>query len=71
MRIPSFVLSRSKDRVWCGDANRRTAYVCMLRCFAFVAHVVTAVSVGAYAVWVLRRGRELAKHATREEMPWT
>jgi hypothetical protein len=24
-----------------------------------------------YALWVIRRGRELAKHATREEMPWT
>ena len=29
------------------------------------------ISVVVYAVWVIRRGRELARHATREEMPWT
>ena len=39
--------------------------------FIFGSWGITAVSVGAYAVWVLRRGRELAKQATREEMPWT
>jgi len=39
--------------------------------FIFGSWVITAVAIGAYAVWVLRRGRELAKHATREEMPWT
>lgn len=32
---------------------------------------ITAISVATYALWVLRRGRELAKHATPEEMPWT
>ncbi len=39
--------------------------------FIFGSWIITAVSVGAYAIWVLRRGRELAKQATREEMPWT
>lgn len=39
--------------------------------FIFGSWGITAVSVGAYAIWVLRRGRELAKQATREEMPWT
>lgn len=39
--------------------------------FIFGSWGITAVSIGAYAVWVLRRGRELAKQATREEMPWT
>jgi heme exporter protein CcmD len=39
--------------------------------FIFGSWIITAVSVGAYAFWVLRRGRELAQHATREEMPWT
>ena len=39
--------------------------------FIFGSWGITAVSVGAYALWVIRSGRELAKHATREEMPWT
>ena len=39
--------------------------------FIFGSWGITAVSIGAYAIWVLRRGRELAKHATHEEMPWT
>ena len=39
--------------------------------FIFGSWGLTAVSVGAYALWVIRRGRELAKHATSEEMPWT
>jgi heme exporter protein CcmD len=39
--------------------------------FIFGSWGITAVSVVVYAVWVIRRGRELAKHATREEMPWT
>ncbi len=39
--------------------------------FIFGSWVITAVAVGVYALWVIRRGRELAKHATREEMPWT
>ena len=37
----------------------------------FGSWVITAVAVGVYALWEIRRGRELAKHATREEMPWT
>ena len=39
--------------------------------FIFGSWGITAVSVGAYALWVIRRGRELVKHATSEEMPWT
>jgi heme exporter protein CcmD len=39
--------------------------------FIFGSWAITAVAVGVYALWVIRRGRELAKHATREEMPWT
>jgi heme exporter protein CcmD len=39
--------------------------------FIFGSWGITAISVGAYVIWVLRRGRELAKHATHEEMPWT
>ena len=39
--------------------------------FIFGSWGITAASIGGYAFWVIRRGRELAKHATREEMPWT
>ena len=39
--------------------------------FIFGSSGITAVSIGVYALWVIRRVRELAKHATREEMPWT
>ena len=39
--------------------------------FIFGSWAITAASVVVYAAWVIRRGCELAKHATREEMPWT
>ncbi len=39
--------------------------------FIIGSWVITAVSVAAYAVWVMRRGRKLAEHATDEDMPWT
>ena len=39
--------------------------------FIFGSWVITAGALGVYALWVIRRGRELAQHATREEMPWT
>ncbi|MSZ96354.1 MAG: heme exporter protein CcmD [Actinobacteria bacterium] len=39
--------------------------------FIIGSWVLTAGSVLTYAVWILRRGRALAQHATREEMPWT
>jgi len=39
--------------------------------FIFGSWAITAASVVVYAAWVIRRGRELAKHATGEEMPWT
>ena len=39
--------------------------------FIIGSWVLTAVSVAAYAVFVIRRGKQLAENATREEMPWT
>jgi hypothetical protein len=33
--------------------------------------VLTFGSIAAYAAWVVRRGRAMARRATREEMPWT
>ena len=39
--------------------------------FIIGSWVLTAASVLAYAVWIIRRGRSLAQHATSEEMPWT
>ena len=39
--------------------------------FIIGSWVLTAASVTVYAVWTVRRGRSLARRATREEMPWT
>lgn len=39
--------------------------------FIIGSWVLTFVAVGAYASFVLRRGRSLSQHATHEEMPWT
>jgi heme exporter protein CcmD len=39
--------------------------------FIIGSWLITSASVLAYAVWVIRRGRALAQHATSEEMPWT
>jgi hypothetical protein len=39
--------------------------------FVLGSWIITVVSVAAYAVWVVRRGRKLAEHATSEDMPWT
>ncbi len=39
--------------------------------FIIGSWVLTFASVAAYAVYVIRRGRELSKNATSEEMPWT
>ena len=39
--------------------------------FIIGSWVLTFASVIAYSVWVVRRGRELARHATKDEMPWT
>ena len=33
--------------------------------------VLTLGSIGAYAVWIVRRSRALSRHATTEDMPWT
>ena len=39
--------------------------------FIIGSWVLTFITVGAYAAFVIRRGRELSRHATSEEMPWT
>jgi len=39
--------------------------------FILLSWALTFVATGAYARWVLRRGRDLASRATPEEMPWT
>lgn len=39
--------------------------------FIIGSWVLTAVAVATYAVWIIRRGKQLAEHATSEEMPWT
>jgi hypothetical protein len=39
--------------------------------FIIGSWVLTFVSVGVYAAFVIRRGRELSRNATSGEMPWT
>ncbi len=39
--------------------------------FVIGSWVLTAGSVVSYAIYVIRRGRALSRHASREEMPWT
>ncbi len=39
--------------------------------FILASWLLTAVAVGAYALWVVRRGRHLTRHVDREELPWT
>lgn len=39
--------------------------------FIIGSWVLTFASVIGYAVYIIRRGRELSKNATSEEMPWT
>lgn len=39
--------------------------------FIIGSWLLTFSSVTAYAVYVVRRGRELSRHATKDEMPWT
>ena len=39
--------------------------------FIIGSWVLTAVSIGAYALWVVRRGRRLTRHVDRSELPWT
>jgi hypothetical protein len=39
--------------------------------FIIGSWALTFVSIGAYAAFVIRRGRELSRNATSEEMPWT
>ena len=39
--------------------------------FIIGSWVLTFVSVATYAAWIIRRGRQLARNATTEEMPWT
>lgn len=39
--------------------------------FILGSWVITAVSVVTYAVWIIRRGKQLSENATSEDMPWT
>lgn len=39
--------------------------------FIIASYVLTFGSIAAYAAWVVRRGRAMARRATRGEMPWT
>lgn len=39
--------------------------------FIIGSWLLTFASVVGYSVWVVRRGRHLAKNATKDEMPWT
>ena len=39
--------------------------------FVVGSWAITLGSIVAYAVWVVRRGRSLSRHATNEDMPWT
>lgn len=39
--------------------------------FIIGSWVLTAVSVVAYAVFIVKRGRSLSQDASREEFPWT
>jgi len=39
--------------------------------FIIGSWVLTFVAIGVYAALVIRRGRELSRNATSEEMPWT
>ena len=39
--------------------------------FIIGSWVLTFASVIGYAVYVVRRGRDLSRNATSEEMPWT
>lgn len=39
--------------------------------FIIASYVLTAFSLGAYAVWIMRTSRRLDAHATDEDKPWT
>lgn len=39
--------------------------------FIIGSWVLTAVSVGAYAGWIVKRGRELARRHNEQDLPWT
>ena len=39
--------------------------------FIIGSWVLTAVAVGVYAAWIMRRGRELAQQHSEQEVPWT
>lgn len=39
--------------------------------FILLSWALSLGATGAYAAWIVRRGRELSSRATREEMPWT
>lgn len=39
--------------------------------FILLSWALSLAATGAYARFVVKRGRDLAARATREEMPWT
>jgi hypothetical protein len=39
--------------------------------FIVASYVITFSAIISYSVFVIRRGRALAKHAKKEDMPWT
>jgi hypothetical protein len=39
--------------------------------FILGSWILTAVAIGSYALWVVRKGRRLTRHADRSELPWT
>ena len=39
--------------------------------FILGSWLLTFGAVAGYCAWVVRRGRDLARHATKDEMPWT
>lgn len=39
--------------------------------FVIGSWVLTFGSVGMYAWWIIRRGRDLAKSVKKEDLPWT
>lgn len=39
--------------------------------FILGSWILTAVAVGGYALWVMRRGRALTRNIDHSELPWT
>lgn len=39
--------------------------------FIIGSWVLTAVAVGTYAGWIIKRGRELSRRHNQQDLPWT